>query len=400
MRILAAFDKFKGTMDAAGAGMAVTQAIAALLPGKVAEPVVLTGLGEGTAVPPTCVLPVSDGGDGFLAALSGPLNLETVSARVTGPTGEPMDSQYGISADGHTAVIEVASASGLADALRITGGVKLPLQATSAGTGELLAAAYAKGARELIVGLGGSACNDGGLGLVHALNPEFVSWSSQSPPAIANGASLSHVTGIQSGAGSLLPGAKVIVCCDVDSPLTGPKGATAVFGPQKGVGEAEAAVLEPAMVEWGKALDAFANKAVSESPGAGAAGGIGAALLATMDAKMVSGAVHIAGVLGLQDAIAQADLVVTGEGAYDATTSTGKAVSIVESTAAELGKPLVIVAGVVEPDARATSSAKLLVSLVETVGKDKSLNETEAALKEAVTATIRQWPVIGGAHSN
>ena len=272
--------------------------------------------------------PQSDGGPGFVGVLASRLGgLRTT--RVSGPLADDVTAEWVLDGDSGTAYIECAQACGLA----LLGGpptVTTALAAHSRGVGQLVYAAVAAGARRIVVGLGGSACTDGGRGLIEALG------------------------GLEAAA-AVLADVEVIAATDVEHPLLGPMGAAAVFGPQKGADPDTVAQLEARLAGWAADLNTLAGRDVSAEPGAGAAGGIGAALLA-VGGRREAGAAVIAEFTGLADDIAAADLIITGEGRFDDQSLHGKVVSALAGSAAGDTRVLVL-AGQVTLDADALGAA-------------------------------------------
>ncbi len=277
--------------------------------------------------------PQSDGGPGFVEVLASRLG-EVHTLRVSGPLDDDVEAQWVL--DSHpsvppvTAYIECAQACGLA----LLGGpptVRTALDAHSRGVGQLIAAAVAAGAGRIVVGLGGSACTDGGRGMIEAL-------------------------GGLTAARALLDGVELIAASDVEHPLLGPMGAAAVFGPQKGADPDTVAVLEDRLTAWAEELNAAAGRTVSDDPGAGAAGGIGAGLIA-LGGRRESGAAIIAEYTGLGDDIAAADLVITGEGRFDDQSLHGKVVSALAAGARARQIPVLVLAGQVTLEESALQAA-------------------------------------------
>jgi glycerate kinase len=298
VRVVVASDKFKGTLTSAEVADAVGAGVRRVCP-------------DATVVS----VPVADGGDGTLsAAVAAGYTLVPIVA--SGPTGEPVPSGYARLGD--TAVVELADVSGL---VRLPDGIPAPLTATSYGTGELIAAAVDAGCNRIILGIGGSASTDGGQGLIHAL------------------------TGNQSlDLGDRLRGVQVVVACDVDNPLTGPRGAAAVYGPQKGASPEQVAELDDRLTRWADLVAEQIGSDLRDVPGAGAAGGVGFAALALLGAELRPGIDLVLELVHFREQLAGADLVITGEGALDEQTLNGKAVAGVAAAAA--GIPTVAVCGV------------------------------------------------------
>ncbi|MGY1681045.1 glycerate kinase [Geodermatophilus sp. SYSU D01176] len=299
--VLVAPDKFKGSLTATEVAAAVARGLTAGRPG----------------VEVSC-LPVADGGDGTLAAALA-AGYERVPVTATGPTGEPVETAYARLGD--VAVVEMADVSGLA---RLPGGRKQPRTATSRGTGEVVAAALAAGARQVVLGIGGSATTDGGAGLLQALGAALV--DADGAPVGPGGAGLERLARVDvSGVAAALGGAEVVVACDVDNPLTGPSGAAAVYGPQKGAGPDDVAYLDGCLARLADAVADATGRDLRDEPGAGAAGGVGFAALAVLGAQLRPGIDLLLDLLGFERLVAGADLVVVGEGSLDEQSLRGKA---------------------------------------------------------------------------
>jgi glycerate kinase len=281
-------------------------------------------------------LPVADGGDGTVDAAVA-AGFDRVRVRVTGPTGEPVTASYAVR--GEVAVVELAEASGLRS---LPGGRLEPLTATSRGTGELVGDAIRRGARRVVLGLGGSACTDGGTGMAVALGARLLDADGRELPP--GGGALRDLDRIEAE-GEWPSEVTVVVASDVDSPLLGPDGAAHVFGPQKGAGPVEVDALEEGLTR----LDAIVRRDLgvdaAERPGAGAAGGAGFGAMVFLSATVEPGITYLLDLLGFADHLAGARLVITGEGALDRQTLRGKAPAGVARAAAGAGVPVLAVAG-------------------------------------------------------
>ncbi|HEY3555961.1 MAG TPA: glycerate kinase [Kribbella sp.] len=315
MRVVVASDKFKGTLTSAEVAEAVGAGVRRVCP-------------DATVI----AVPVADGGDGTLAAAVA-AGYTLVPIVASGPTGEPVWSGYARLGD--TAVVELADVSGL---VRLPGGVLAPLTATSYGTGELIAAAVDAGCTRIILGIGGSASTDGGLGLIQAL--AGLSGNNSS----LHGGKVPESEVPVAALRRRLASVQVVVACDVDNPLTGPRGAAAVYGPQKGADPRQVADLDAALAEWADAVAQATGRDLRDTPGAGAAGGVGFAALALLDAELRPGIDLVLEMVRFREQLAGADLIVTGEGALDEQTLHGKAVAGV--AAASDGRSVVAVCGV------------------------------------------------------
>ncbi|EFL22353.1 glycerate kinase, partial [Streptomyces himastatinicus ATCC 53653] len=307
-RVLIAADKFKGSLTAVEVAERVTAGLR-------------RGWSGGDELLRIDALPVADGGDGTVDAAVA-AGFERREARVTGPLGTPVTAAYALR-DG-TAVVEMAEASGLR---HLPDGVFAPLTATTYGSGELLRAALDAGARTIVFGVGGSATTDGGAGMLSALGARFL--RGDGTPVAPGGGPLGELaTADLSGLDPRLASTELVLASDVDNPLTGPKGAAAVYGPQKGASEADVAALDAALVMYVRVLERAVGSRAAEyaaAPGAGAAGGIGFGALLGLGAAFRPGIDVMLDVLGFAAALEGADLVITGEGSLDEQTLHGKA---------------------------------------------------------------------------
>ena len=266
-----------------------------------------------------------------------------------GAAGERVAAFYGVSGDGKTAVIEMAAASGL---MLTPAERRNPLLATSYGTGELILHALDQGIRHLILGIGGSATVDGGVGMVQALGGRFYRPDGKALPW--GGGELATLSGIDlSTLDARLRQCRIEVACDVDNPLVGPRGAAAVFGPQKGATAAMVAQLEQGLTQYAEVIRQSTGRDVRQVAGGGAAGGMGIACQVFLGATLKPGIEIVMAALGLEQALAEADLLITGEGRIDSQTLGGKALSGVARLARARGLPVIALAGVVEDGAEA-----------------------------------------------
>ena len=322
-RVLVAADKFKGSLTAVEVAERVTAGLRRVLPGL-----------EGEA------LPVADGGDGTVAAAVA-AGFERREVRVAGPLGDEVTAAYALREG--TAVVEMAEASGLQ---RLPAGVFAPLTASTYGSGELLRAALDAGARTIVFGVGGSATTDGGAGMLSALGARFL--DADGEPVPPGGGGLAELaTADLSGLDPRLTEVQLVLASDVDNPLTGPKGAPAVYGPQKGASPDDVAALDTALAHFAKVLEGPVGAKAAEyaaSPGAGAAGGIGYGAL-LLGARFRPGIEVMLDVLGFAPALDRADLVITGEGSLDEQTLHGKAPAGVAAAARAADKDVVAVCG-------------------------------------------------------
>lgn len=291
-------------------------------------------------------LPMADGGEGTVESMVAASNGERVAVTVTGPLGKPVKAFYGLLGEGKTAVIEMAAASGLHLAPTDQ---RNPLIATSYGTGELIMAALDRGVEAIILGIGGSATNDGGAGMMQALGAKLLDDHRQ--PLAAGGAALAKLAEIDlSALDARLQQVNVTVACDVDNPLCGERGASAVFGPQKGATPAMVEQLDSALQHYGRLLEQVTGRQVCNVSGAGAAGGMGAALIGMLNATLRPGIEIVIETLKLEEAIRDADLVITGEGRLDSQTIYGKTPIGVARVAKRYQLPVVGIAGSLAAD--------------------------------------------------
>jgi len=286
------------------------------------------------------LLPVADGGEGTVAALVAATAGRIVPARVTGPLGEPVEAFYGLSGDGSTAYIEMAAASGLT---LVPLSRRNPLASTSYGTGELIRLALDAGLQHILIGIGGSATNDCGAGMLQALGARLLDTVGVEV-GLGGGelarVSLLDIRGLHPG----LRSCRLEVACDVDNPLTGPNGASQVYGPQKGATSEMVSRLDSNLVHFGRLLAGAFSRQVSELAGAGAAGGMGAALLA-LGAALRPGIDIVCELVDLESELQDAVLLITGEGRIDGQTASGKTPVGVAARAARHGVPVIAIAG-------------------------------------------------------
>ncbi len=364
MRILIAPDKFKDCRSAAR--------VAEVLAGAFADV-------EPTAVADRC--PLSDGGEGFVETMIAATGGRMLSVRVTGPLPDmKVDAAFGMLGDGKTAVIEMAAASGLA---LLSPSQRNPMHTTTFGTGELILAALDAGAEQILLGIGGSATNDGGLGAAQACGLPILMNDGEpvSPTDPLTAADLQRVMFIKHGRGSRVDRVPITVACDVTNPLLGPNGASGIYGPQKGASPQQIDQLE----SWLSGLVRRTNTLdTANAPGAGAAGGLGWGLLSFFNARLRPGIEIVLDATGFQDRLNRADLCITGEGKFDASSLEGKVVGAVLNLAEKANVPCIIIAG----NAQAQSSARL-ITLAELAGSSQAaMQDAEHWLKVAAGACL------------
>ena len=328
MRLLVAPDSFKGSLSATRVCEIVTDAVRLADPSAEVVSVPLADGGEGTV-------------DAFLVGAGG----RPVDVTVTGPWGERVRARYGVLADG-AAVIEMAAAAGLP----LVGRRLDPGRTTTYGVGELIVHAARAGAPRIVVGLGGSATNDGGTGAAAAAGIRFL--DARGRPFVPVGDSLAEIAHLDPArAASALKGVEIITMCDVDNPLCGPRGAAAVYGPQKGATPDHVARLDAGLAHLAALIQQELGVDVRHLPGAGAAGGMGAGMVAFFGSTLRSGIETVLDTVAFDRKLAGADWVITGEGNFDAQTFQGKAVSGIARHAQRAGVPVIVVAGRVDPAA-------------------------------------------------
>ncbi len=324
MKIVVAPNAYKGSLSAAQAAAAMSAGIGRVMP----DAEILS-------------IPVADGGDGLIDSLATALQAQRQVRRVRGPLGETIAAAFLYSAERRLAVIEMATAAGLA----LLGADRADALATSTfGVGQLVSAALDLGARHIVLGLGGSATSDGATGLATALGIRFL--DSDAQPLVGNGANLARIRSIDdSGIDPRLGDTRLDVACDVDNLLLGERGATAVYAPQKGATPAQVVQLEQGLANLAEIIARELHKDIRSLPGGGAAGGMGAGLSAFFQAQLKPGAQLVLELLHVEDAIAGADLVLTGEGCLDYQTRFGKAPGAVAALAERHAVPCIAIAG-------------------------------------------------------
>ncbi|MCY7575466.1 glycerate kinase [Bacillus pumilus] len=329
MKIVIAPDSFKESLSAYETACAIERGFHAILPD--AEYI---------------KLPMADGGEGTVQSLVDATGGYMINQVVTGPLGEPVDAFFGMLGDGETAVIEMAAASGLH---LVPQEKRNPLLTTSRGTGELMLAALDQGAKHVIIGLGGSATNDGGVGMMQGLGAAFFDQAGQelSP----GGGTLHQLASIDlSGLDPRLQSVRLEAACDVDNPLTGERGASAIFGPQKGANEEMVQVLDKNLAHFAHIAEKQFNVSFEDAAGAGAAGGLGASLLGFLHADLQRGIDIVLKAVQFDDVIKEADLVITGEGRIDQQTIYGKTPIGVAKAAKQYHLPVIAIAGSLSKD--------------------------------------------------
>lgn len=358
-RVVIAPQSFKGSADA----VAVASAIA-------------RGIRRVWARADCVELPLADGGEGTALALVRATGGEMRHVRVHDPLGREIDAEWGVLGDGTTAVLEMAAASGLP---LLRDDERDPRVTSTRGTGELILTAAASGAQRIVVGIGGSATNDGGAGMARAFGYRFLDAAGQELPE--GGGALARLARIEGQTDPRLVRPAIDVACDVRNPLLGPEGATAVYGPQKGATPEIQRELEAALTRYADVVEAFVGRDVRSVPGAGAAGGLGAGMIAFLDARLVSGSALVLDAVNFDKRLVGADLVVTGEGRIDGQSVYGKLTHAVTAAAKKRGVSVLAVAGIIGPGHQAMRDAG--IDLIETLAGDSD-RDRDAAMRDPI----------------
>ena len=369
--ILIAPNALKGSLSALAAAGAIAAGVRRASPGAVLR-----------------LLPVADGGDGLLEVLEEALAGERVAVRAHGPLGAPLDTYLIYDPVRHLALLEMARVAGLA---LLAPAQYDPLRASTRGVGELIRGALDRGAREILLGIGGSASNDGGIGMAAALGAGFYDAAGRAVEPLA--ANLPRIHRIDTGGlDPRLRHTRIQLACDVDNPLLGARGATRVFGPQKGAGAAELEILEAGLAHLAELIEAQLGVPVRDLPGGGAAGGLGAGAVAFLGAVLRPGTELVFELLDFDRALRAADLVITAEGRLDDQTLGGKAPAAVARRAALQGIPCIALAGSVEaePDAlRAAGFTAWHEIRPADMSVAESMRQAERLLGEAAERVVR-----------
>ena len=330
MKITVAIDSFKGSLSTFQAGEAARVGINKVFPDAEVQ-----------------VCPLADGGEGTVAAIVSATGGEMQKITVTGPLGAPVEAEYGIIRETNTAVLEMSAAAGIT---LVAPSERDPMKTTTYGVGEMIADAMAKGCREFIVGIGGSATNDGGIGMLTALGFGFLDENGERVSVYGEG--LRDIRRIDiSGAMESLRECRFHIACDVKNPLCGPMGCSAIYGPQKGATPETVKLMDGWLGNYAKLTKAVLPQSDENYPGSGAAGGLGFAFMSYLGGTLESGIELVMSATGLEEHISDSDIVVTGEGRLDGQSAMGKAPVGVARLAKKYGKPVVAFAGCVTDDA-------------------------------------------------
>ena len=370
MRVIIAPQEFKGSLTAVEAAATIQRGVEAVFSDAEIDSA-----------------PMADGGPGTVEAIVHAAAGRTSIARVDGPLGAPVDARWGRIDDGRCAVIEMAAASGLT--LLATEQLD-PRRASTYGTGQLITHALDAGVERILIGVGGSATNDGGAGMAAALGAVLFDDDGQRLPP--GGAALARLARVDPDAlDSRLHTIEMSVLCDVQNPLLGPEGASAVFGPQKGADSACVAQLDRALANFAAIIERDLGASVAEIPGAGAAGGLGAGLMAFCGATLQSGFAAVSEAVQLAERIAESDLVLTGEGRLDTQSAYGKTVAGVAALAGTADVPCLAVAGLVGGSARLPGLLDSEASTPPGMSVEEAMARTDELVPAAVKRLLRRY---------
>ena len=380
MKIVICPDSFKESLPASAAAQAIAEGVREVWPDA------------------DCVcLPLADGGEGTLDALVSATGGQLLTRWVQGPLGAPVNARFAVLGDGKTALIEMAEAAGLP---LLSPAQRDPLRTSTFGVGELIAAALDLGVTRILLGLGGSATQDGGAGMLQALGARLL--DAQGQPLPPGGAALGQLAQLHlDGLDPRLARVTVEVACDVDHPLCGPRGSSAVFAPQKGADAAGVALLDAALAHWGAQLAQATGRQVAELPGAGAAGGMGAAALAVFAARLRPGIDWVMDALDFNAALHGADWVISGEGRADGQSAGGKVISGVARRALAAGVPLLVLAGSLGDGYQALYplGVRAILPIVPgPVSLAQALDGAAENLRRTARMAAAVWASAGGAH--
>jgi glycerate kinase len=370
MKIVIASDKYKGSLSALEVCRIIERTIKEIGPDI-----------------EVMISPMADGGDGTVETLVESLDGKLIELKVKGPLGEPVNARFGMIGNG-TAVIEMASASGL---VLVPADMQNPMETTTYGTGELILKAIEMGSKKIIVGIGGSATNDGGMGMAQALGYRLL--DSNADPLDPGGKGLARLASIDnSGINSKLLLTTIEVASDVDNPLYGKKGAAYVYGPQKGADPEMVKALDEGLINYAKIVARDLKKDIADLPGAGAAGGLGAGLAAFAGGILKPGTDIVIETTGLEDKIKDADLIITGEGAMDEQTFYGKSAYGVAKLASKYNIPVITINGSVLSDINSIDekNSSLFSGNFSIINKPMSLEEAIRDAEELLSGAAAE----------
>lgn len=377
-KIVIASDSYKGSASSLDVGNFISESIKEEYPEYSTE-----------------VFSVADGGEGTVKALLAVLDGETITLSVKGPLGEPVQAEYGLINEGRTAIIEMAEASGLT---LLDESERDIMQSSTFGTGELILDALNQGVDEIYIGIGGSATNDGGIGAASALGVKFLDGKGKELEPVA--VNLPKIQEIDiSNRTTAIEEINIIILSDVTNPLCGENGAAAIYGPQKGASEEEIAELDAGLEHFAKIIDKELGEDVLNIEGGGAAGGLGAGLIVFAKAELRLGIESILGLIQIEEAISNADLVITGEGSIDGQSVYGKAPTGIAKLAKKYSIPVVAIVGGSDLDL-----SKIYESGIDGVfdivykpmSLEESVSNTEALIKAMTKNVIHFYHAVKG----
>ena len=377
MKTVIAIDSFKGSLSSVEAGRACAEGIKRVYPDS-----------------ENIIVPVADGGEGTVDALVAGLGGEKVKISVCGPLGEKVDAEYGIIKDTKTAIIEMSAAAGIT---LVPDNLRNPLNTTTYGVGEIISDAMDKGCRNFIIGIGGSATNDGGIGMLQALGFGMLDKNGNNVPF--GGKGIKEVVSITTDKKNpLLSECNFSIACDVNNPLCGENGCSAIYGPQKGADEKMVADMDSWLSSYAKKVKEVFPQADENYPGAGAAGGIGFAFMAFLDGKLERGIDIVLRAAKLEELVKDADVVITGEGRLDKQTAMGKAPGGIAAIAKKYGKRVIAFSGAVTDDARAVNQTGIdaFFPILRTVCSLEDAMKTENAYKNMSDTAEQVFRVMKG----
>lgn len=371
VKVIVCPDKFKGSLRAIEVCRAMAEGVLQVYPSADVQ-----------------CFPMADGGEGTCALLTEWHEGKEIDVTVHGPLFKPVVARYGLSGDGHTAFIEMAQASGLT---LLSPNERNPLLTSSFGTGELIADALKRNVKEIILGLGGSATNDAGIGMAAALGFAFCDASGETLKA--TGEDLIHIRHVRTDrVNQGVKDVSFIALCDVTNPLYGPDGAAFVYGPQKGGDRSQLELLDAGLRNFRRVVHKYLKISV-DFPGAGAAGGLGAGSRAFLSATIQRGVTYVINSWGLPEKMRDADLIITGEGKVDHQTFSGKVVSEIASLASREGKTVIAVCGKCDVPQTETRSRGIhsVISLVDqNTSEQSAMNDASSLITQKVSAELRR----------
>ena len=377
MKTVIAIDSFKGSLTSVEAGQACAEGIKRVFPES-----------------ENIVIPVADGGEGTVDALVSGMGGEKVKISVCGPLGEKAQAEYGIIAETKTAIIEMSAAAGIT---LVPDSLRNPLNTTTYGVGEIIVDAMDKGCRNFIIGIGGSATNDGGIGMLQALGFGILDKNGENVPFGAKGIEKVHSITVEN-AHQLIKECNFSIACDVTNPLCGDNGCSAVYGPQKGADEKMVADMDGWLSAFAKKVKEVFPDADENYPGAGAAGGIGFAFMAFLGGKLERGIDIVLRAAKLEEKVKDADIVITGEGRLDRQTAMGKAPGGIAAIAKKYGKKVIAFSGAVTDDAREVNQNGIdaFFPILRTVCSLEDAMKTENAYKNMTDTAEQVFRVMKG----